>query len=146
MTDPKRLVADYYAAFNARDAGAYERYFSTDVIVSGPGVPGFEQRGLEVMKRFDAGFWAAFPDCQIQILESFADDGLVMTRNQFRGTHEGPLSTPAGDLAGTGAVLDRDYATRIRIEDGRITEFRIFYDRVTLLEDLGLLGALAGPR
>lgn len=66
----------------------------------------------------------------------------MTVHNHFRGTHGGPLVTPFGDIPATGKVLDRDDAVRLRVVDGRIAEFRIFFDRITVLDDLGVLGVL----
>jgi predicted ester cyclase len=144
MTDPLSVVKDYYDSFNTQDRTVHDRIYTDDALISGPGVPGFTQRGREVIRAFDSGYWRAFPGARVTVLEALCDGEIVLTRNQFTGVHGGPLAGPMGEMPATGKVLDRDYATRLRIVDGRITEFRIFFDRLTVLEDLGLLPALAG--
>lgn len=71
--DPLAVVRAYYDGFNGRDGTTHERLFTADAFISGPGVPGFEQRGRQLIQTFDTGFQTAFPDCRVAVRESFVD-------------------------------------------------------------------------
>lgn len=56
-----------------------------------------------------------------------------------RGTHTGPLHTPTGDVPATGRRVDLPFCDVHRIEDGKITNGRSYFDLATMMRQLGLM-------
>ena len=56
-----------------------------------------------------------------------------------RGTHDGTLMSPQGELPPTGKRLEERFSVVIDVSDGKITGVREYYDVMTLMAQLGLL-------
>jgi ketosteroid isomerase-like protein len=65
-------------------------------------------------------------------------------RGTFTGTHNGVLRSPAGDIPPTGRPVTADYIQVLRFRDGKHASFSLMYDRLQMLEQLGLIPAPAG--
>ena len=61
----------------------------------------------------------------------------------FSGTHDGVLHTPTGDIPPTGRAVRLDYIQVLRFRDGKHASFNLMFDRLLMLEQLGLLPAEA---
>lgn len=97
------------------------------------------QVGIEAAKANVAGYREAFPDLYLAIEAQVAEGELVTTRWTGRGTHGGELLgiAPTGKQATvTGITIDR-------IVDGRIVESWTNWDTLGLLQQLGVVPALA---
>ena len=56
-----------------------------------------------------------------------------------RGTNTGPLATPQGEIPATGRAIEIPFCDVHRIEDGKITNGRSYFDMATMMRQLGLL-------
>jgi ketosteroid isomerase-like protein len=71
------------------------------------------------------------------------DGDVAVEEGTFTGTHHGTLHSPAGDIAPTGRPVTVDYIHVLRFRDGKHISFNLLYDRLQLLEQLGLIPAPA---
>ena len=69
-----------------------------------------------------------------------------MEEGTFNGTHDGVLHNPAGDLPPTGRSVSLEYIQVLRFRDGKHVSFNLMFDRLEMLEQLGLLPAPAPAR
>jgi hypothetical protein len=61
------------------------------------------------------------------------------------GTQSGVLNGPMGDVPPTGRSVEVDYTHVLRYRDGKHVSFNLIFDRLKMLEQLGLVpGARAG--
>ena len=97
------------------------------------------QVGIEAAKANVAGYREAFPDVYLTIEAQLAEDALVTTRWTGRGTHRGELM----GVAATGKQVTVTGITIDRIVDGRIVESWTNWDTLGLLQQLGVVPALA---
>lgn len=95
-----------------------------------PGAEGFKAR-LGMLRQ-------AFPDAHVSMeqvmLSGTAEDLTIAWRWRFRGTHGGPFA----DIPPTQRQVDMTGVDIERVRDGRIVEHWSFWDRMTMLEQLGL--------
>ena len=61
----------------------------------------------------------------------------------FTGTHNGVLRSPAGDIPPTGRPVTVYYLQVLRFRDGKHVSFNLMFDRLLMLEQLGLIPAPA---
>lgn len=138
MEHPNAKIARaIYEGFNARDfdrslasvaADCAWTNLPTGQSFSGP--EGFRQN-LEQ--------WAtAFPDGRAEDLHLIATDDYVVVEFMGRGTNTGPLATPQGELPATGRRVEMPLCDVHRIENGKITNGRSYFDMATMLRQLGL--------
>jgi ketosteroid isomerase-like protein len=134
MTQHIDLIHRYYAAFNRRDAAAYERCFTPDCLIEAPGV---ELRGIEGARAFDKVWQTAMPDTKIANLHATTGDRFVMCENRLAGTHTGPLVTADGTLAASGKRFDERYMAVFELAGERIARQSLHFDRLHLMQVLG---------
>lgn len=60
---------------------------------------------------------------------------------RLRFCHNGVLHSPAGDIPPTGRSVTVDYIQVLRFHDGRHISFSLMFDRLLMLEQLGLIPA-----
>jgi hypothetical protein len=133
------------ATFNAHDIDGFAGVLADDVAYQAPG--GISGQGREACAQFFAGWFAAFPDAQVQVHDRHIAGDVAVEEGTFTGTHNGVLRSPAGDITPTGRPVTVDYIQVLGIRDGRHVSFNLMYDRLLLLEQLGLspAPATAGP-
>ena len=103
------------------------------------GVPGGKFTGPEGMKQFVQIYRGAFPDVRITINDQIAEGDKVVTRWTATGTHKGQLMgiAPTGKHSTvTGMNIDR-------YQNGKIVEGWANYDMFGMLQQLGVVPALA---
>ncbi len=85
----------------------------------------------------------AFPDAHVEVHAVHITGDVAVEEGTFTGTHHGILHGPAGDIAPTGRPVAVDYIQVLRFLDGKHVSFNLMYDRLLMLEQLGLLPAPA---
>jgi SnoaL-like polyketide cyclase len=63
----------------------------------------------------------------------------VATEHIGRGTHTGPLVTPAGTIPATGRPVELRLAELYEVQEDRIKRLNAYYDSASLMRQLGLL-------
>jgi hypothetical protein len=125
--------------FNAHDIDGFTSVLADDVVYTAPG--GMSGHGKAACARFFAGWWDAFPDARVDVhAVHFAGD-IAVEEGTFTGTHHGTWHSPAGDIAPTGRRVAVDYIHVLRYRDGMHVSFNLQFDRLEMLEQLGLIPA-----
>jgi steroid delta-isomerase-like uncharacterized protein len=131
----RRLLEE---AFNAGNIDVVDELVTTDVVNHDAALPE-AMIGPDAAKASIRGYRTAFPDLRITIEEQIADDQAVATRWSAKGTQEGELmGMPASGKQATvtGITIDR-------IVDGRIAESWTNWDTLGMLQQLGVVPAMA---
>lgn len=129
-----QLVQDMYAALNAQDLDAHDRYWHTDMIWHGP--PGFgDIVGLERFK-YDvlSVFYKSFPDYHVSNDIEFADDTWVAATGFLTGHQHGDYL----GLAPTGRPVRMRFSDFWLVTDGKLKENWVMVDHVDVLRQLGV--------
>ena len=131
------LVRGYFAALNDRD---YERAAQsfTDTCEYTSMASGVRFTGSASMLNGLREFADAFPDWCVEVERVVVSDPFVVVEWHTSGTHEGEFR---GTLP-TGIRFERRGCAVAEVVDGRIARYRDYYDRATLLEQLGLIDVL----
>jgi steroid delta-isomerase-like uncharacterized protein len=95
--------------------------------------------GIEAAKASINGYREAFPDLRLTVEQQLAEGELVTTRWSARGTHQGELM----GMAATGKQATVTGITIDRIVDGRLVESWTNWDTLGLMQQLGVIPALA---
>src|SRR5262245_18947702 len=74
MSTHSRLVAEYYTAFNRRDADIYARLFTNDCQLLAPGI---QVSRIEALRAFDQAWSFAFSEARVESLRMSETDGAV---------------------------------------------------------------------
>lgn len=132
----KALIRDMVEKCEATgNVALVERYFAADFVDHRP-MPGVPPNRDGIKGLFTA-LKTAFPDLEISIDDQVADEHSVVTRKTFRGTHRGTfLGIPA-----TGKRIAFEVIDILRVRNGVITDHWFVGDRLSLLQQLGVLPA-----
>ncbi|MGD1118289.1 MAG: ester cyclase [Dehalococcoidales bacterium] len=120
-TIERRIVAE---VLNEGNLAVLDECLRPDFVYHGPG--GADVKGIADYKKFLAWLRAAYPDIQVTIEDILAEADLVATRTFCTFTSAGKKVTMSG------AILDR-------FKDGKILETWEHYDRLDLMQQLGLI-------
>jgi predicted ester cyclase len=101
-------------------------------------------RGREYITELFVRHRSGYPDVTHRILDSIesGDGAAVALRLEFRAHHLGELRGPFGPVAPTGRELVWRSSDVVRSEGGLITSWHAMFDRLTVLQQLGLLDQL----
>lgn len=131
----RRLMEE---AFNAGNIDVLDELVATGFVNHDSAAPE-STVGLDAARASIEGYRTAFPDLRVTIEDQIADDDRVVTRWSAKGTHQGELmGMPATgkETTVTGITIDR-------IVDGRIAESWTNWDTLGMLQQLGVVPALA---
>jgi ketosteroid isomerase-like protein len=126
-------------AFNAHDIHGFAEVLADDVVFTAPG--GMNGEGKPAFVEFYGGWHSAFPDEHVEVHNVHFIDDVAVEEGTFSGTHDGVLHTPAGDIPPTGRSVSLDYIHVLRFRDGLHVSFNLIFDRLLMLEQLGLIPA-----
>lgn len=131
-----RFARDVFGALNGGDLEAVGARLDPDCDFA---APGFAARGREAVLGWMRPFLEAFPGIHHEVLGVVEGDGAVAVEIRIVGTHTAPLPGPAGAVPPTGRDIALDAANLWRIRDDRIAEYRIYFDQMALMGQLGLI-------
>lgn len=133
MTDPRDVVLRHISAFNARDRHA-EPWSANAEIVS----PAGAVTGRDQVLAFLGVFQEAFPDGQLEVRHLLVDGSAAAVEGAFRGTHNGTLHSPGGDIGATGRSVEFRWAALYRSEGEQLAWEHLFFDQLDFMGQLGL--------
>ncbi len=133
-----RIIAGVDEAFNARDWDAFNERHGENVVAYSPMTPE-PTRDLDAHREAVQGMFTAFSDFHMERGLAFGQDDWVFASYVLTGTHDGPLPGPDGQaIPPTNRAVRLEMAAAVRFENGRIAEERIFFDRASMMAQLGL--------
>jgi steroid delta-isomerase-like uncharacterized protein len=124
-------------AFNAHDINGFAEVLADDVVFQAPG--GLRGEGKAACTEFFGGWFAAFPDAHVDVHDVHIAGCIVVEEGEFTGTHKGLLRGPSGDIPPTGRSVKIGYIQVLRFRDGKHISFNLMFDRLSMLEQLGLV-------
>jgi ketosteroid isomerase-like protein len=127
--------------FNAHDIDGFASVLADDVVYQAPG--GMSGQGKTACAQFFAAWFGAFPDAHVEVHSVHITGDVAVEEGTFTGTHHGILHSPAGDIPPTGRPVAVDYIHVLRYRDGQHISFNLMFDRLLMLEQLGLVPAPA---
>ena len=89
--------------------------------------------GLDVIKQFYVGTHSAFPDFHVEFDAVHVAGDVIVSEWTMSGTQTGPL----GEYAPTGRTMQISGVALSRVKNGRVTEDKVYLDRLGLMEQLG---------
>ena len=99
--------------------------------------------GKPACVEFFSSWMSAFPDFHVEVHDVHFIDDVAVEEGTYSGTHNGVLRTPAGDIPPTGRAVTGEYIQVLRFRDGKHTSFNLSFDRLQMLEQLGVIPAPA---
>ncbi len=135
VEEREKLMVDYLAAWNDRDAGRIASFFTEDANYEDRGA-GVVLHGRTEIEAHAARVHAAFGDLEFELVRAAHGDDFTTGEWRSRMTHNGTFE----GLAPTGRTVESagvDVATLDA--EGRIRHLASYYDGAEIMRDLGLL-------
>jgi ketosteroid isomerase-like protein len=99
-----------------------------------------EIRGRDNIVEYWRQMTEAVPGARFDSLHSYEVGDTAIDEGVFSGRNTGPLALPTGDsLPATGKEVRIRGVDLATVKDGRITEYRLYFDEMEFLGQLGLL-------
>jgi len=134
---------ELFDAFNANDLDRVEELAADDFELVDIAA-GETFRGKEGARANAQGWFTAFPDAQVELVNVIAGDGWEAAEAIARGTHTGPLATAEGEIPPTGRSMELRFCSIAQVSDGKIHKGRDYYDIASIMQQLGLMPEAAG--
>jgi steroid delta-isomerase-like uncharacterized protein len=129
-------VRSIYDGFNKQDIATVLGAVTPDfVLVDIPTGQSFH--GPDGFLQWLQPFMVALPDSQTEVTRIIDGGEWIAAEHTGRGTHSGPLATPAGEIPASGRSIELQFAELFRIRDGKVAEMRAYWDLMTLLRQVG---------
>ncbi|MCK9895512.1 ester cyclase [Frankia sp. AgB32] len=135
MGEALETVQRVLDAFDADDEAAVLALLHEDLVVEAPG--GVRLEGREAGAGYSAAILAAFDDVDVDT-HLLAEQGeLVVEEYTLTATHTGVLRDPEGtEHPPTGRRVTLRVVEVYRVQDGLVTENRLYYDQARLARQL----------
>jgi steroid delta-isomerase-like uncharacterized protein len=137
MAGAQEVTSKFVEAFNAHDEEGMRGLSAEHEVFEAPGDVKLE--GRDATTAYAMSWLNAFGDARIDVHSELVAGDWVIQEFVFSGTHTGALQTPAGDIPPTNRQLRGRGVQIIHVEDGLVTDTRLYYDQVQVLEQLGLM-------
>ncbi|MDX2699257.1 ester cyclase [Streptomyces ipomoeae] len=120
------------------DLKALTALYAEDAVAVTP--DGGEIHGRDDIVEYWRQMTQAIPQGTFESLHAYEAGDTAMDEGFFSGKNTGPIQLPSGEtLPATGKdvrIRGADFAT---VKDGRIVEYRLYFDEMEFLDQLGLL-------
>lgn len=131
------LVDRAVRAFNDLDIDGYLGLFAEDLLLVRSDLPE-PVEGRQAYRKVIEAMTAALPDLRSETVRVLGQGAWVCGEFILTGTHRGPLTGPEGEaLPATGNTVRFGICILFRCENGKIVEYRGYFDRLALLGQVG---------
>ncbi|QDG67954.1 ester cyclase [Pseudarthrobacter sp. NIBRBAC000502772] len=131
-------IAKSVEALNSHDAKAFAAAYAADAVVHDPSYPQ-PLKGRDAIEQDVVDLLRAFPDVSLTVGPVLQDGETFAAEYTLRGTHQGPLALPGGEIPATGKSFINNAAVFSKFNtDGEVTEESRYYDVAGLMAQLGV--------
>lgn len=130
-TDAERLVTEYVDAWNERDFSKFADLLAESFTFNSPTAG--TVHGRQNCEEYASAVVGGFSDFQILVQEMVGDENLVMTESLLVGTHDGEYD----GIPPTHEKIEIRDMAKFVVEDGKLQEERLYFDRQEFLDQLG---------
>jgi predicted ester cyclase len=135
VAEMKSLVQRLVEPMNERRLDDLDDVVAADFVRHCEATPQVDVRSLEQFKEFLRMDVAAFPDNVQTFTHVVVEGDEIGIFATYEGTHQGPL----GPFPPTGKRAEFTFAGVFRVANGKLAEFWLTWDNLTILGQLGLL-------
>ncbi|MEX2553295.1 MAG: ester cyclase [Actinomycetota bacterium] len=140
MGEAADVMSRELKAVNERDIETITASFGPECIKL---VPGARMQGGEQVAEWCSALIEAFPDFHITVTGVVEEAPFATVSGVVTGTHRGTLRTPGGDIPPTGRSAEFTFSETAEVRNGAMVSVRLYFDRLELLEQLGVIPAPA---
>jgi steroid delta-isomerase-like uncharacterized protein len=126
------------AAWNAHDVERALAVFADNVTWQDTGSP--QAMNKDGIRQYLQGWFSAFPDIQITVINRVVTEDQVAAEINFSGTNSGDLQlAPGATIPATGRKVNGKGTYFVRFQDGKPVEVHSYPDLAGMMMQLGLM-------
>jgi steroid delta-isomerase-like uncharacterized protein len=145
MEDLKESLRRWIDAYNARNLNELTEAYAEDAELSGPTAG--QVKGRQPIADHWKMALETTPDAKATIDRMISEGNVVVVEYTVTGTNTGPLRLPTGEvLPATNKRVTVPGLDILTYEGGKIVSHHLYFDRVPVLAQLGLIPAPASAR
>jgi steroid delta-isomerase-like uncharacterized protein len=133
--DNAAVVRTVYTAFNDHDLDAVVALVTDDFELVDVAT-GQTYQGPAGCRAWLEPWLTAVPNARTEVTSLVVEGDWVATEHTGRGTHTGPLPTPAGELPPSGRPIELRFGEFFELRGGKIARMRAYWDVGTLLRQV----------
>jgi predicted ester cyclase len=137
MTEVKDTAARFVTAFNAHDEKSLNELHASDIKFSAPG--GFKATTAHEATAYAKQWSKGFPNGKMTVRNEIVSAPWIVQEVTVEGTNTGPLEGPMGTVQPTQKHVVGKGVQIFKVENGKITEARIYFDLLDQMTQLGLI-------
>jgi steroid delta-isomerase-like uncharacterized protein len=134
----REIIKRHFDAVNARTTAQVAGDLNTPDAVWTSVPAGASFHGPDGYQQFISVWLTAFPDAKVEVKNIAAGDDFAVAQFIGRGTHRGPLKTPAGELPATGKPMAVEFCEVYALKGNRIAGCQLYFDAMGLMKQLGV--------
>jgi steroid delta-isomerase-like uncharacterized protein len=138
--DMEKLARQGLEDFNRSDWEAMRRTMAPDYVYEETGT-GARADGAEALIEMCKTWKGATSDLAGELTRIVVDGDTVAMEIRWRGTHDGPMPLPSGELPATGRSMEMWATMWQTYRDGLLVHERHHMDMLTMLGQLGVLSS-----
>jgi steroid delta-isomerase-like uncharacterized protein len=140
MSALENMARKTISDFNESNWDAIRDNCAADIVYTETGT-GLRIEGVDALDAAVREWKVAFSDLRGEILRVVEAGDTVVAEIAWRGTHDGPLETPAGTLPASGRTAQTLSTMWFTCADGKVTRQDNHLDTLTLLAQIGAIPA-----
>ena len=137
MADAREIGGRFVEAFNAHDEARIRELNGENGVFEAPGDVKVE--GRDAATEYAMAWLRAFPDARLSVNNEIAAGDWIVQECTFEGTQDDTFSSPTGDIPATHKRVNGRCVQILKVEDGVITDTRLYFDQVQVMTQLGLM-------
>jgi steroid delta-isomerase-like uncharacterized protein len=137
MADTKSVADAGVQTFNDHDEDAIRALYADDAVLEAPGNVHVE--GADACTEYVMVWQRAFPDATLTVHNEVVAGDTAVHEFTFDGTQTETLASPGGEIPATNRRVTGRGTEVIRVVDGKIASFHLYFDQVDVLTQLGLM-------
>jgi steroid delta-isomerase-like uncharacterized protein len=138
IMDAEQIVEKWQEAVNQGQMDAFGALYAPDAVLVVPLVAD-PVRGREAIQEYEGSVATAFPGATLNLSPLISSGNTIAVEWVYSGTNSGPIASPEGSVPATNRSMKLTGGSFLRFNDeGLITEEHRYYDRFSLMEQLGL--------
>lgn len=132
--DIQQIVNSVVELWNTGNAEIAKKIYTDDCQRIDPNLSA-ETRGGAGVAGYVAEVRSAYPDFKLEVTDTVSEGDRLVVHWTVTGTHRGTFR----GIAPTGKRIKISGVTLTRIENGKLAEDRVYFDRLTMFEQLGVV-------
>ncbi len=137
-TGTVELLDGYVAALNAHDGQEVAGYYAEDAVVTQAVYEGNTFTGRDEIARWIGDNVAGLPDLDVSVVSVTGADDRLVWEWVYWGAYTGQFP---GAPAGEGQTVELRGVSVMELEDGEIVRETLYYDNLSFLTQIGVMGA-----